>query len=44
LTKLQEKMLKASLAAGIGAANSLHGLGECINWQRVTLNEDLDAV
>jgi hypothetical protein len=30
--------------SGIGAENSLHGLGEYTNWQTVTLNKDPDAV
>lgn len=30
--------------SGIGAENSLHGLGEYTNWQTVTLNRDPDAV
>jgi len=30
--------------SGIGAENSLHGLGEYTNWQSITLNKDPDAV
>jgi acyl-CoA reductase-like NAD-dependent aldehyde dehydrogenase len=30
--------------SGIGAENSLHGLGEYTNWQTLTLNKDPDAV
>ena len=36
--------LRRPQASGIGAENSLHGLGEYTNWQSITLNKDPDAV
>jgi sigma-54 dependent transcriptional regulator, acetoin dehydrogenase operon transcriptional activator AcoR len=39
-----EHFLEALKQSGIGAENSLHGLGEYTNWQTITLNKAPDAV